>query len=408
MKNFNQAIPRKMHIDINSCFATIEQQANPLLRDRPIAVAARNYSYGTIVASSYEAKKLGIKVGTKVNEAKKLCPKIVIVEPDPAKYRDVHIKIKALLGRYTDKVIPKSIDEFVLDFSHKSFDKLDLFEIGKQVKADIRAKVGEYISVSIGIGTNRFLAKTASNLKKPDGLEFIDHTNATSVYQKLSLIDLHGINKGFASRLAGIGIFNAYDFLLASPQALNSAFRSINSYQWYLRLRGWETDESDYSRKSFSNSYVLPKSTKDITEISAILMKLVFNTTQRLRAHKFRAKGIHLGILFGDKSYWHKGTILTSDLSDTSALYKVFFRLMYACPDIHTKPVKQISEACFYLTPASTLQLELFQNKPKQENITKAMDSINNTWGDFTLVPARMVHTKDHAKDTIAFGNVRA
>ena len=113
--DFNSKPSTVMHIDLNSCFATIEQQANPLLRGRPIAVAAYTTPSGCIVAPSIEAKKFGIKVGMRVREGKLLCPGLIILSPDPEKYRNVHIALRKILSDYTNNFFPKSIDEFVLN-----------------------------------------------------------------------------------------------------------------------------------------------------------------------------------------------------------------------------------------------------------------------------------------------------
>ena len=121
MTNFNSDPTLKMHLDINSCFATIEQQANPLLRNKPVVIASRDTPQATIVAASYEAKAFGIKTGTKVNEAKEVLPNIIVLEPDPDKYRDAHLKIREVLNSYTDNLHPKSIDEFVMDFTNRVF-----------------------------------------------------------------------------------------------------------------------------------------------------------------------------------------------------------------------------------------------------------------------------------------------
>lgn len=110
-----------MHIDLNSCFATAEQQANPLLRGKPIVVAAYDTPNGCVIAPSVEAKKLGIKVGMRVRDARLLCKNIVVRLPDPPKYRDIHLKFCRLFKTYSPNVTPKSIDEAIIDFSRKSY-----------------------------------------------------------------------------------------------------------------------------------------------------------------------------------------------------------------------------------------------------------------------------------------------
>ena len=130
----NDAEPLTMHVDMNSCFATIEQQANPLLRGRPVAIAAYVSPRGCVLASSIEAKKYGVKTGHRVRDAQALCPDIVILPPDPPKYRDAHIRFKRIFQTYSDRVVPKSIDEAVIDFSNTPIiRKQSLLHIGSIV-----------------------------------------------------------------------------------------------------------------------------------------------------------------------------------------------------------------------------------------------------------------------------------
>lgn len=135
--SFNPNTPSAMHIDINSCFATIEQQANPNLREKPVVVAAYPTPHGCILTASVEAKKLGIKTGMRVGDGQKLFKNLVVLTPDPPKYRYVHLKMREPLNHYTDKVTPKSIDEFVLDFEDN--DK-NLLNVSHKIKECIKKK----------------------------------------------------------------------------------------------------------------------------------------------------------------------------------------------------------------------------------------------------------------------------
>src|ERR687895_1887986 len=198
----NRNQPLIMHVDLNSCFATIEQQANPLLRGKPIVVAAYNSPKGTVVAPSIEAKQYGIKTGMQVWEAKLLYPGVIVRTPDPAKYRAVHVQFRNIFTDYSPDVAPKSIDEAVIDFSDTyALYNRTLPDIGRETKRRFRNEIGEWMQCSIGISTNRFLAKLAASLQKPDGLETIDHTNVLAVYNNVSLLDLNGINTRNEARL---------------------------------------------------------------------------------------------------------------------------------------------------------------------------------------------------------------
>src|SRR2546423_1259011 len=185
----NRNDPKIMHIDLNSCFATVEQQANPLLRGKPIVVAAYNSPNGCVVSPSMEAKRYGIKTGMTVRDAKLLYPPVIVKTPDPPKYRSVHQRFAKIFRDYSPSVTPKSIDEAVIDFSDTfALSNKSLTEIGREIKRRMRAEIGEWISCSVGIGTNRFLAKLAAGLHKPDGLVVITHENVKDIYAKLTLL----------------------------------------------------------------------------------------------------------------------------------------------------------------------------------------------------------------------------
>src|SRR5664279_2786812 len=149
----NTSIPLLMHIDLNSCFAIIEQQANPLIRHKPVAIAAYDTPRGMVIASSSEAKALGIKLGVNVREARLLSRDVIVLIPDPEKYFDAHRRFKKVLLNYTNSVTPKSVDEFVVDFRGSAAIRngKSLEEVGYEIKADIKESLGEYVTVNVGI-----------------------------------------------------------------------------------------------------------------------------------------------------------------------------------------------------------------------------------------------------------------
>jgi len=394
-----------MHIDLNSCFATIEQQANPLLRGRPIAVVAYDSPRGCILAPSIEAKKMGVKTGMQVREGKLLCPSLQTLEPDPWKYRNIHIQLRDLISQYTTCFSPKSIDEFILDLEGFPSFKLGMHQIGLEIKQKIKAQIGEWLTVSIGIGPNRFLAKLAANLKKPDGLEEINQKNYQQIYQKLSLIDLNGIKTASAIRLNNAGIYSINDFYNSTIDQLQSAFESILGYYWYLRLRGWEIDDVDFGRKSFGNMYSLPKIISTPEGISPILHKLVEKCSFRMRRAGYSARGVHVALLYKDHSFWHHGSVNHEPLFSASDIYKYAYRIMVSSP--YRKPVANISVSLFDLTKSNFSQLDLFNEISKKIKLTSAIDKINEKWGNFVITPAMMIGTQNNVVDRVAFGNIK-
>ncbi len=402
---FNPKPPTIMHIDLNSCFASIEQQSNPLLRGKPIAVAAYATGSGCILAPSREAKVLGIKVGMRVRDAKLIYPNLIVMEPDPQKYKVVHHQLKELLSQYTSKIAPKSIDEFVLDFEGFPSYRLGLSNVASDIKAQIKSQIGDWLTVSIGIAPNHFLAKTASNLHKPDGLDSIDINNFQQVYEKLQLMDICGIKTKNSIRLNQSGIFTVMDFYRASVAQLRSAFNSINGYYWYLRLRAWQIDDVEFSQKSFGHSYALPKPLSTPDELAPILQKLVHKTGLRLRRHGYKARGVHLSIVFRDHNFWHQGHSLPFDIFDSRDIYSRVFSLLLHCP--YRGPVREIAVSVFNLSSIDTFQMDFFADSQKSQRLSQAMDDINTKWGDFVITPARMLGTDSIMPERISFGSVK-
>jgi DNA polymerase-4 len=406
-RSFNHAQPLIMHIDLNSCFATVEQQAHIHLRHKPIVIAAYTSPKAFILAPSIEAKALGIKMGMRVWEAQKIYPQVVVRTPDAPLIRDVHIKFRTLLSEYSPDIAVKSIDELVLNFATVTrYHGTTLEAVGQEIKHRIRTEIGDWLRCSVGIGTNRFLAKTAASFRKPDGLTTITSQNALAIYQQLELIDLHGINVRYQARLNRQGIKTCWDFLHASPHTLTHAvFKSVHGYRWYQRLRGWEVDDVSYGRKSFGQQYALGKKTADTEELRRIIMKLCEKMGRRLRRHHQAATGIHLALRYDDHTYWHQGVTFSEDLYATVDLYHKAMTLFGHQPA--AKCVSLVSVSCFGLHNYQQAQLPLFATaSTKRVAVAQALDKINNTYGEFTIIPARMMAMDDTIVDRIAFGGV--
>jgi len=280
-----------------------------------------------------------------------------------------------------------------------------MFTVGREIKDRLKKEIGDYLTVSIGLGPNRFLAKTASNLHKPDGLEEINEKNHLGIYQRLSLTDLNGINRQNATRLNTVGIYTVIDFSNADLPSLRSAFHSILGLNWFLRLRGWEIDDIDWDTKSFGHSYSLPKFLTTPEELAPILSKLVEKVGFRMRHSGFQAKGIHLALLYRDHQYFHEGKSLDQPIFDSRDIYRTAFRLLRHSP--YKLPVRNLAISCFALSGRSTLQLDLFRDNLKKESLVTAMDDINDRWGNFVITPAIMANTQNFVHDRIGFGQIR-
>ena len=189
-----------MFLDMNSYFASCEQQRHPELRGKPLGVLTYDSPNAAVIAASKEAKKFGIKSGMRLGDCKLLCPQLITVTTHPAWYRKIHVDFMAILRSYCDDVIPKSIDEAVANFNSYRLVYDDLTAVAKQIKADITAQY-DYLTCSIGIAPNSFLAKLATGLQKIDGLIVITPENIDSHLATLKLTDLPGIATANERRL---------------------------------------------------------------------------------------------------------------------------------------------------------------------------------------------------------------
>lgn len=425
----NKAEARIMHIDLNSCFAIMEQQANRLLRDKPVGVAAYDTPKGFVVAASYQAKAMGVKLGVNVAEARQLCPGIVIVTPDPPKYREAHRRFKEVMLEYSDDVVAKSIDEFVvnLDHSPKLRSGMSMEDIGLDIKKCISHGLGEAVTVNVGIGPNRFLAKFAAGFDKPNGMKKIDHTNLKDSYKGLDLVDLPGINIRYRRRLKEYGIHNPLEFLQADCRKLQKVvFRSIVGRHWYYRLRGYEVDNYTSIRRQIGHQYALPHKTDNKQELARLLMKLCEKVGRRLRHNNLTAGGIGLylsfinyqelprgnGFIGGENlqslNAWHRSHRLSHRLYTTDSIYQATKFLLDQAEIFN--PVRGISITVFDLKSADPEQLSLLQDDryfSANRNLSKAVDEINNRYGEFVITPAEMMDMQGEILDRIAFGSVR-
>ncbi len=403
--DLNRAEPLIMHVDLNSCFATIEQQANPLIRNRPVGVAAYDTPKGIILAASYDAKAKGVKVGVSVEQARQLIPEIIILKPDPDKYFDAHARFEKVLLKYTSEIIPKSVDEFVIDFNGSLAVKnqITLEEIGRRIKQDVKQSLGEYVTINIGIGPNRFLAKLAAGLHKPDGMDRINAANLRDTYNDLKLIDLPGINYRYAARLNLSGIYSPLQFLDASSVKLQrEVFASINGFYWYLRLRGHEIDAIDFKRKSFGQQYALGQKTADKVELSRLLMKLCEKTGRRLRAGGYQAFGVHLWMAFADHSYWSRRMRTKMSLYSTQDIFMNAEHLLKIANIPF--PVTNMGVTVYEIKPIKPYQLGLFSGRLDKRQLAAAVDAVNDQYGEFTLTPALMANMEDIIIKRVAFG----
>lgn len=404
--NFNTARPLIMHIDLNSCFATVEQQARPMLRGRPVAIVNRRTEHTMIVTASYEAKAMGVTLGMRLRDAKKLCPELVGIESDPAKYRYVYHKMMAIMGDYSPHVRMKSIDEGIIDFTQapESMRSRDLIEIGYEIKQRLKEEIGCWIRCNIGISTNRFLAKTAASLHKPDGLDILTSHNIREVFARLELTDLTGIAWANEHRLNAVGIYTPLDMLDASAEKLHVAFKSICGEQWHQRLRGWEVDDIDHDLKSCGRQYVLDSPRLSGAEKVARLHSLVEGVGAKLRHGNKAARGVKLYARTYSRRSWQTHYLAPLPFYSDAAIWAITKKLFVGAPE----DISMIAVTCYHLHDDTTSQLSLFGDElARERHITWAIDEINARWGERTIHSGSTTGMKGIVKTKIPFGSTR-
>lgn len=421
---YNSAQPLVMHIDLNSCFATVEQQARPMLRGRPVAVVNRRTEHTMIVTASYEAKRAGVTLGMKLKDAKKLCPDLVGVESDPPKYRYVYHRLLDIMNDYSAHVRMKSIDEGVIDFSQASraIRERGMEEIGYEIKQRLRDEIGVAMRCNIGIATNRFLAKTAASLHKPDGLDVITAENLRDVYANLELTDLTGIAGRNEARLNAVGITRPLEFLDADEQLLRTmVFKSVNGTQWYQRLRGWEVDDVDYEMKTAGRQFVLDGYDMSYEQILKRLHHLCEATGKKIRSQGKVARGVQVwATTHRDKGaqeeacggwerrtgsrYWHARHMSTMPFFSDQAIYEQARRLFVGVPP----RIRAIGVTLYELSDDDDPQLSLFGDElARTHALVDAVDEINDRYGKHVIHSADTLGMYQAIDEKIPFGSTR-
>jgi DNA polymerase-4 len=321
----NPEPPLTMHIDLNSCFATVEQQARPLLRGRPVAVTNRGTKNACVVAASYEAKALGVKVGMGFSDAKTLAPGLIVVETDPPKYHYVYQRLIDIMQSYSPNVVMKSIDEGIIDFrgTTQFVNRRSLEDIGYEIKKRLKEEVGSWMKCNIGIAPNRFLAKTAANLHKPDGLDVIDSSNLKRALASLELTDLTGIAERNQARLNAFGIMTPLQFLDAPADLLKRhVFKSVCGEDWYQRLRGYEVDDYQTQTKTVGRQYVLDNYKPTDEFVRSRLAYLCETTGIKLRYRALCARGISVHVRYQSGDSWHERKMFKSTFFSNAEIYR--------------------------------------------------------------------------------------
>ena len=405
----NRAAPATLVVDLNCAFASIEQQHDPTLRGKVLAIAAYATDAATIVSSSREARDLGIKTGMKVFEAKAIFPAVIVREPNPPRYRDASDKLMNILERFSPDVLRMSIDEASLNVAGTpGLKKLGTEGIARAIKMAIREEIGECVTASIGISTSIWMAKQASNLNKRDGLERIDHTNLVEVFERLRLTDLSGIAEPSAKRLAKAGITTPMQFLRATQPKLRLAgMHAEVARGWGMRLRGFEVGAFETARrKSYSHSHVMAHATAKQRELEELLMRLSDMVGRRVRASHRRGWIVSVGVVYRpDPGHFSRQAKQPQPVATGDEIYQAALKLLAARDPRLT--VGTLGVGVSGLLEADSGQLDLFAPAvpPRADRLEAAVDRIRDRFGEDAVQRSRLLGRARVVRDRIAFGN---
>lgn len=404
----NPAKPNIMWIDLNSAFAMAEQQAHPSLRGRAIGVTNRLSKECCVLAASYEAKARGVKTGMRRSEALALCPELILLETDPPKYHNVYKKLCNIMLSYSPNAKMKSIDEGIIDFHGTLLqDKTEqIIAAGYEIKRRVRAEIGDYMTINVGIAPNRFLAKTAAGLHKPDGLDVIDRRNIVEVYKSLKLQDLTGIARAYDTRLRICGIRTPLEFLAASEDTLRKQiFGGITGTYWYRRLRGFEIDSNSTNLGMVGRQWVVKNPTSDEEYLRSCLHFLAETAAVKLRHRNVEARGVCLWLSFqAGGSFTEKKMYKTSVFTNQDVWLRVA-RLFDKRPKHMV--VRTMGLYLYQLTPSARSQLDMFGDVAKAKELTEAIDTVNEFYGMFTVHAADSLLGTRHVRQKIPFAGTQ-
>jgi DNA polymerase-4 len=295
---------RALLLDFNSYFASVEQQLRPELRGRPLGILPVMAETTCCIAASYEAKRLGIKTGTMVVEARKLCPEVVFVQARPSVYVDMHHRLMDVVNSVIAITEVLSIDEVVCELTGSWRREEVAVRLAKEAKAKIRDRVGECLTSSVGIGPNRFIAKMASNMQKPDGLTVVHEEDLPQALYRLKLGDIHGVGRAMLARLERYGIHGVEALCQADRASLRRIWGGVEGERMYDRLRGVDVPVVPTRRGSIGHSHVLPPPLRYDQGAYAVLSKLTQKAARRMRSEGFLAQRLEVRVDWRHRDPW--------------------------------------------------------------------------------------------------------
>ena len=384
-----------MHIDMNAFFASVEQQANPALRGKPIAVIG-SHERTVVTTSSYEARAYGVKTGMTKYEARRLCPHIILVAGDTGRYTDTCRRLVEIYRQYTPTVEVYSIDEAFLDVTG-SIQLLGSAEvIAKNIKKEIHKALGR-LTCSIGIAPNKLLAKLGSDMKKPDGLVIIQQEDIGKLLEHLPVQELWGIGPRLEMHLAAVGIKTCGELGRASIHVLKNRLGMIGER---LKLMAQGIDDSpvipmehEADAKSVGHSMTLDRDESNMEALERHILQLSEMVGRRLRRAGYAGRTVALTLRYPDFNTFTKRSTVGTHMNNSIDIYVAAREILNAIR--LQQPVRLIGISVCNLTK-NTVQIPLFSADRVKQAATQTMDTINDRYGDFCITWGTLIERYHH------------
>ncbi|MBB5173023.1 DNA polymerase IV [Texcoconibacillus texcoconensis] len=377
------------HVDMNSFYASVEAAHDPSLRGKPLAIAGSiEERRGIVVTASYEARAQGVNPPMPLWEAKKSCPDLVVRKPDFPKYRQASENMFQLLYEYTPLVEPVSIDEGYMDVTHPVDDRPPL-EIAKHIQDRLLKELA--LPSSIGVAPNKFLAKMASDMKKPLGITVLRKRSVPDVLWPLDVIEMHGVGEKTAEKLKRQGITTIGELAKSDPIQLKSSF-GVAGVRMHERAYGEDHRQVDPDAisefKSIGNSTTLPRDTKNEAVVRKVLMNLSDSVSRRMRRKEVYGGNIQLTIRYKDRKTITRSRKLDHPISSSQDIYEEVWALFQQYWD--EKPIRLLGVTAQDIVEKGHAhqQLDLFQyaDTLKREKLSNTVDHIRNKFGEGALL----------------------
>ena len=378
----------KLYLDFDGFFASVEQQAHPALRGRPVGVVPFDSTLHTVViACSKEAKARGVSNVMNVAAARAICPDIALVPQSPDLYRRAHNALLSEIGAIIPVRAVKSIDELTCDLEPE--DIADPHGLAARIKARIRDHVGACITGSIGFAANRQLAKIAGKQDKPDGVTVWHPRDMPGPLLKLELGEVPGIGRHMERRLYRAGIFTMADLLATAPRQMRRLWNNVTGERLWYALHGYDVQAGDSHRRMFGHGRVLPPDLRNMAHARDFSRLLLVKAARRLRRGGFYARRLWLwlGLRPGSWSAQVSLPAVCDDQAVLAGLMRLWAQADSELPAAVT--IVRLNVALLDLVPASTRQLDMLldddESRQRWERVTHTIDALNRRYGRTTV-----------------------